>query len=127
MAITQNFIIWFTHKFVLHIYKLRCTCSANFVKIHTAVFEILRTEDFLPQIFKKSIKWTILKFKKKSKNILAILFLYILHMPSLKKLALIATEISSKTSAETADTATDPKTIPPAVFQKQVGGKNQYL
>ena len=33
------------------------------------------------------------KFKKKSKNILAILFLHILHMPSFKKLALIATEI----------------------------------
>ena len=26
--------------------------------------------------------------------------------------------------AETADTATNPKTIPPAVFQKRAGGKN---
>ena len=34
-----------------------------------------------------------LKFKKKSKNILTILFLHILHMPSFKKLDLIATEI----------------------------------
>ena len=33
------------------------------------------------------------KILKKSQNILAILFLHILHMPSLKKLALIATEI----------------------------------
>ena len=35
-------------------------------------------------------------------------------MPSFKKLALIATEIEGKTSAET---ATEPKTIPPAVFK----------
>ena len=34
-----------------------------------------------------------LKLKKKSKNILAMLFLHILHMPCLKKLALIATEM----------------------------------
>ena len=40
-------------------------------------------------------------------------------MPSFKKLALIATEIKGKTSAET---AMDPKTIPPAVFQKRAGG-----
>ena len=33
------------------------------------------------------------EFKKKTKNILAILFLHILHMANLKKLALIATEI----------------------------------
>ena len=33
------------------------------------------------------------KIKKKSKNSLAILFLHILHMSNLKKLALIATEI----------------------------------
>ena len=38
-------------------------------------------------------------------------------MPSFKKLALIATEIEGKTSAETAETATEPKTIPPAVFK----------
>ena len=38
-------------------------------------------------------------------------------MPSFKKLALIATEIQGKTSAETAETATEPKTIPPAVFK----------
>ena len=38
-------------------------------------------------------------------------------MPSFKKLALIATDIYGKTSSETADTATDPKTITPAVFQ----------
>ena len=48
-------------------------------------------------------------------------------MPNFKKLALIATEIKGKTSAETAgmaemaDTATEPKTIPPVVFQKWVG------
>ena len=36
-----------------------------------------------------------------------------------KKLALIAIEIQSKTSGET---ATEPKTIPPAVFQKWAGG-----
>ena len=85
-------MIWFKHKFARHIYKLRCTCSANFVKIHPAVFEIPLAKDFLPNIFENSIKWTILIFKK-SKNILAILFLHILHMPSFKKLALIATEI----------------------------------
>ena len=48
------------------------------------------------------------------------MFLHILHMPSFKKLALIATEIKGKTSAETAetaDTATEPKTIPPAIFK----------
>ena len=38
-------------------------------------------------------------------------------MPCFKKLALIATEIQGKTSAETAETATEPKTIPPAVFK----------
>ena len=38
-------------------------------------------------------------------------------MPSFKKLALKATEILGKTSAETAETATEPKTIPPAVFK----------
>ena len=38
-------------------------------------------------------------------------------MPSFKKLALIATEIYGKTSAEMAETATEPKTIPPAVFK----------
>ena len=64
MAITQNFIIWFKHKSALHIYKLRCTCSANFVKIHLAVFEIPSAEDFLPKILKTSIKCTILNFKK---------------------------------------------------------------
>ena len=51
-------------------------------------------------------------------------------MPSFKKLALIATEIQGKTSAETvetADTTTDPKTIPPAFFQKQEGGKIDRL
>ena len=52
-------------------------------------------------------------------------------MPSFKKLALIATEIQGKTSAETAemagtaetaetaDMATDSKTIPPTVFQNE--------
>ena len=43
-------------------------------------------------------------------------------MPSLKKLALIATETQGKTSAETvetADTAMEPKTIPPPIFQKR--------
>ena len=44
------------HKFALHIYKLRCTCSANFVKIHPSVFEILCAEDFLTKIFKNSLK-----------------------------------------------------------------------
>ena len=61
---------------------------------------------------------------KKSKNILAILFLHILHMVNFKKLALTATEIKGKTSAETGETVTDPKTIPPAVFQKWEGGNN---
>ena len=36
----------------MHIYKLRCTCSANFVKIHPAVFEIPCAEDFLPKVKK---------------------------------------------------------------------------
>ena len=58
------------------------------------------------------------------------MFLHILHMSSFKKLALIATEILGKTSAETAetaDTATDPKTIPPAIFQKRAGGKKASM
>ena len=48
-------------------------------------------------------------------------------MLSFKKLALIATEIYGETSAETADTATDPKTIPHAVFQKRAGGNYYYI
>ena len=58
---------------------------------------------------------------KKYKNILATLFLHILRLSNFKKLSLISTEIWGKTwaqTAETEDTATDPKTIPPAVFQK---------
>ena len=78
------------HKFALHIKKLRCTCIAHFVKIHPAVFEIPRA-DFLPKI--KKLLSNEQKFQKKSKNILAILFLDILHMANFKKLALIATEI----------------------------------
>ena len=48
-------------------------------------------------------------------------------MPSFKKLALIATEIYGETSAETADTVMDPKTIPPAIFQKWAEGKNACI
>ena len=49
-------------------------------------------------------------------------------MANFKKLALIAAEILGKTSAETAETAetvTDPKIIPPAIFQKWAGDKNK--
>ena len=111
--------------------NLHCTSTSTDVPAvqilwkSTQRFLRFHAQKIFYQKFKKtSIKWTILNLKK-SKNILAILFLHILHMPSFKKIALIATEISSKTSAETAETATDPKTIPPAVFQKRVGGKNK--
>ena len=86
-------MIWFKYKFALHIYKLWCTCSANFVKIHPVVFEIPRAEDFFTKNFKNLYQMNNFKLKKKSKHILAILFLHILHIPSFKKLALIATEI----------------------------------
>ena len=46
-------------------------------------------------------------------------------MANFKKLGLIATEIYGKTSVETAKTATDPNTIPPAVFQKRAGGNTR--
>ena len=47
-----------------HCTSTRCICSANFVKIHLAVIEIPRAEDFLPKILKTSIKCTILNLKK---------------------------------------------------------------
>ena len=40
-------------------------------------------------------------------------------MLNFKKLALIATEIQGKTSLEM---ATEPKTVPPNIYQKQAGG-----
>ena len=45
------------------------------------------------QKFKKHLSNEQFKILKKFKNILEILFLHILHMPSFKKLALIATQI----------------------------------
>ena len=41
--------------------KLRCTCKANFVKIHKAVFEILRAKDFLLEMYKKLYQMNNLK------------------------------------------------------------------
>ena len=79
-----------------------------------------RVQKIFYQKFKKRLSNKQFKIFKTSKNILVILFLHILHMPSFKKLALIATKILGKTSAETAETvetATEPKTIPPAVFK----------
>ena len=80
-------------------YKLRCTCSANCVNIHPAVFEMPRGQ-FFTKNFKNLYQMNNFKFKKKSKNILAILFLHILYMPSFKKLALIATKIFFKNGRE---------------------------
>ena len=54
------------------------------------------------------------------------MILHILHMANFKTLALIATEIQGKTSAEMAEMVTDSKTILPAVFQKRAGGKNLW-
>ena len=51
------------------------------------------------QKLKKPLSNAQFKILKKSKNILAILFLNILHMPNFKKLALIAAEIWGKTWA----------------------------
>ena len=45
-------------------------------------------------------------------------------MLNFKKLALIANEIWSKRSAET---ASEPKTMPPTVFQKRSGGKKSTV
>ena len=55
-------MLWFKHKFALHIYKLRCICSANFVKIHPAGFEIAHAKDFFTKNKKTFIKWKILNF-----------------------------------------------------------------
>ena len=49
------------------------------MKIHPAVFEIPRAEDFLPKILKTSIKCTILHFKKNVKTFSNIVFAYIAH------------------------------------------------
>ena len=59
----------------------------------TQRFLRFRAQKIFYQKFKKPLLNEQFKIKKKSKNILAILFLHILHMPSFKKLALIATEI----------------------------------
>ena len=66
------------------------------------------------------------KSYKKSKNILEILFLQILHMANFKKLALIANrDIRQNVGLDGGDGGygDGPQTIPPAVFQKRAGGK----
>ena len=70
---------------------------------------------------KKMLSDQKFEFRKKTKNILAILFMHILHMLNFKKLALIATEIWSEISAEIPETVTEPKTIPPTIFLKWSG------
>ena len=73
---------------------LRCTYILNIIKIHRVVFETLRSQDVFTKSFLKNYtKSTIFYLEKKTKNILEILFLYILHMLNFKRLALIATEI----------------------------------
>ena len=64
----------------------------NFVKIHPVVFEIPCAKDFLQKI-KKLYEIKKFVFRKETKNILAILFLHILHLSNFIKLALITTEI----------------------------------
>ena len=55
-------MLWFKHKFALHIYKLRCICSANFVKIHLAGFEIVHTKDFFTKNLKNLYQMKNFKF-----------------------------------------------------------------
>ena len=66
------------------------------------------------------------KFKKNlKKNLANIVFAYIAHAKFQKASFNSNRDIKQNISVETADTAKDPKTIPPAVFQKRAGGKNQ--
>ena len=60
-------MLWFKHKFALHIYKLRCICSANFVKIHLAGFEIAHAK-FFYQKLKNLYQMKNFKFKKNLKT-----------------------------------------------------------
>ena len=71
------------------------------MNIHLAVFEIPHAKYFLQKI-KKLYHINNFEFRKKTKNILAILFVHILHITKtphilhiihVKKLALIATKI----------------------------------
>ena len=95
--------------------KLRCTCSANFVKIHQAVFEIPRTEDFFTKNLKTSIKWTILNFKKIQKHFSNIVFAYIAHAKFQKASFNSNRDIRQNIRGD-GRYGEDPETIPPAVF-----------
>ena len=66
-------------KYEVHNLRLRCTYILNFMNIHPAVLEIPCSQDFFTKK-QTSIKSTILKLEKKTKNILAILFLHIAHV-----------------------------------------------
>ena len=68
-----------------------------------------------------------LKLKKKSKNILALLFLHILHMANFKKLALIANRDIRENVGRDSGDGDGPKIIPPAIFQNQVGRKKDII
>ena len=47
---------------------LRCTCSANFVKIHPAVFEFPRAEDFFTKNLKNLYQMNNFIFEKNLKT-----------------------------------------------------------
>ena len=75
-----NFTTQFKNKFALHNYRLRCTYMVNFVKIHPDDFEIRRARHFFTKNFLKT-SYQIKNFEcRKKENILAILFLHILHV-----------------------------------------------
>ena len=83
----------FKHKFALHIYNPRCTCSANFVKIHLAVFEIPCTKDFFTKNLKNLYQMKNFKLKKNLETFSNIVFAYIAHAKFQRAIALIAAEI----------------------------------
>ena len=59
---------------------LRYTYILNFMKIHSAVFEILHTKDFLQKIKKNLSNKTKINLEKKLKHFSSIVFAYSVHV-----------------------------------------------
>ena len=93
------------------------------MKIHPAVFEIPRAEDFLPKILKTSIKCTILNFKKIEKHFSNIVFAYIAHA-KFQKASLNSNRDIKQNIRGDGGEGEGPQNNTSRRFQKRAGGKN---
>ena len=93
------------------------------MKIHQAVFEIPCSQYFL-QFKKKTYQINNFEFRKKTKNILELLFLHILHVNFQKASFNSNRDIRQIVAVFGKGTQNN---TPPAVFQKRAGGKQERI